>query len=114
MTFRAGSFTSRATCTPRDLELEAEINKKLKVGKVSLFTMKDEHADFYGLTYSFRGLSKTVMRRTFDLDVDDVIEGLAITTHGMENAKLTPGWVYEEEDAARFPEWVEDLISGHS
>jgi hypothetical protein len=108
--FKAGVFTSKAICTPRDLELEAAINNKLKQGRVSLFTMPDERGEYYGLTYSWRGLSKTMTRRTFDLDIDDVIEGLAITAHGMENAKLPPGYTYEEEDAAKFPQWVEDML----
>ena len=111
MTFRAGVFTSRAICTPRDLELEQAINSKLQLGKVSAFTVEDKNGDSYGLTYSWRGLSKTHLRRTFEVDIDDVIEGLAITAHGMENVKLPPGYTYEEEDAAKFPQWVEDMLN---
>ena len=111
MTFRAGVFTSRAICTPRDLELEQAINRKLPLGKVSAFTVEDKNGDSYGITYSWRGLSKTFYRTGFDIDIDDMIEGLGITAHGMENVKLPPGYTYEEEDAEKFPQWVEDMLN---
>lgn len=107
--FKAGVFTSNAVCTSRDRELERAINQKLERGSVHLFTIKDEHAEHYGLTYSWRGLSKTFTRRTHELDVDDIAEGLAITARGMENVGLPHGWVYDEEDTHAFPDWVEDL-----
>jgi len=109
--FRSGVFTSRATCTPRDLELEQRINRKLKSGRVSCFTMKGDPDDYYGVTYSLRGLSKTHMRKEFDVDDNDLIEGLNITARGMENTKLPPGYTYDEDDAERFPQWVQDLIN---
>jgi len=110
--FRPGVFTSRASCTMRDRELETAINAKLPRGQVAAFTVKDDYSEIYGLTFSYRGLSKTFMRKSFDLDIADLVDGLSITSESMQNVRLPAGWVDDEDEAAEMPNWVKDLEDG--
>ena len=104
MSFKAGVFTSAATCTHADRELETRLNAKLTAGRAILWTQPDTQE--YGLTYSYNGLSKAFMRRTFDLDVDDVAKGLMQTMQTMQNARLRPGWTYDENEVDQLPNWL--------
>jgi hypothetical protein len=109
MTFKAGTFASNATCTAADLELEAAINAKLKLGRVTLWTIVDPRGNQYAATYAFRGKTKVFTRRIFEIDLHDFIEGLMITAQGMENTKLPRGWVDDADEADQLPDYVEDF-----
>lgn len=104
MSFKPGVFTSNATCTPADLELEQQLNAKLKCGRVVLWSMPNGH----GMTFSYNGLSKTFMRRNFELDLDEVTDGLLRTAAGMQNARLRPGWTYDEDAIEQQSKDIED------
>ena len=108
MTFRAGVFTSNAKCTSADLDLEQQINARLERGRVVLWTLDDPHKPAWGMTFTYRGLHKVFTRRSFELDADEVAQSLAKTARGMENARLAPGWIYDEDEVDKFPDWVED------
>jgi len=95
-------FGSNATCTDRDRELEARINEKLALagrGRVALYTEEHNGGPQYGMVYSFGSRTKTFTRDHFELDLERIVEGLAITAEGMENSNVGRGWSYDLDDA---------------
>jgi hypothetical protein len=99
---RKGLFQSNATCTSRDRELEARINEKLAQfgrGRVALYTEEGDGGPQYGMVFSFGSRAKTFTRHSFELDIDRIVEGLAITAEGMENSGNMLGWTYDVDDA---------------
>jgi hypothetical protein len=101
---RKGLFASVATCTTRDRALEDRINARLAGrGHIAAYTIKDGDDTKYGLTYSCGIKSKNFERERFELDVDALIGGLAITQADMANTQLPRGWVYDVDDADANP-----------
>lgn len=97
---KRGVFTSSATCTDSDRNLENEINRRLAGrGKVSAYTILDPDGNRYGITYSHNGRHQTFVRQRFDVDIDALIGGLNITAMGMENVSIPRGWVYDPDEA---------------
>ena len=109
MAFRSGSFVSNAIVTPRDRQLEAAINRRLPHGSVALFTVREDGNETYGMIYTLRSLSKTIMRQQHDLDVRDIVDALTITSFSMQNVRLPASYSYDEDDANKLPDWAEDL-----
>ena len=99
---RKGLFQSNATCTDRDRELETRINEKLAEfgrGRVALYTEENNGGPQYGMVFSFGSRTKTFTRNSFELDIDRIVAGLALTVEGMENSRVEFGWTYDLEDA---------------
>jgi len=111
VTFKPGVFTSRTTCTPADLELERALNAKLKLGKVTCYTV-DMTPPRYGVCFTWRGMSRTHERPEFFgvAYADELVDALMTMADGMQNARLSPAWTANEDELKDMPQWLEDII----
>jgi hypothetical protein len=85
---------SKAVCSESDLKLEAEINAKLKHGRVAAYNIPhDDGMTTYGLVFTYLGRSNT-MQRDRPFSADEIIAKAESMAPEFE-AIARPAWTGE-------------------